>query len=125
MRASNKQSAWYEKIPWWLVAIAALGAWILASFFAQEGYRVILGAIARGLGVTLLVSLVAFAASIIFGLGLGLLRSSKHRPLREAATFYIELVRGLPMLVILYYIAFVGAPVLASALNAEIGRAHV
>ena len=118
MRASQKQTAWYERIPWWLVAIAALGAWILASSFAEEGYRVILGAIAKGLGVTLLVSLIAFAASIFFGLGLGLLRSSRLRPLREAATFYIELVRGLPMLVILYYIAFVGAPVLAGALNA-------
>jgi polar amino acid transport system permease protein len=118
MRAPNKQTAWYARLPWWLVAIAALGVWILTSAFAQEGYRVILGAIAKGLGVTLLVSLVAFAASILFGLGLGLLRSSRFRPLREAATFYIELVRGLPMLVILYYIAFVGAPVLSEALNA-------
>jgi ABC-type amino acid transport system permease subunit len=45
------------------------------------------------------------------------IRASAFRPAREAATFYIELVRGLPMLVILYYIAFVGAPALASALN--------
>jgi polar amino acid transport system permease protein len=45
------------------------------------------------------------------------MRSSSFRPAREAATFYIELVRGLPMLVILYYIAFVGAPALAGALN--------
>ena len=28
----------------------------------------------------------------------------------EAASFYVEIVRGVPMLVILFYIAFVGAP---------------
>lgn len=117
MRASRKRTSWYERVPWWLVAIIALGVWMLASSFAKEGYRVILSAISKGLGVTLIVSLIAFAASVVFGLGLGLLRSSKLRPLREVATFYIELVRGLPMLVILYYIAFVGAPVLAQALN--------
>jgi polar amino acid transport system permease protein len=49
------------------------------------------------------------------------MRSSPLRPAREIATFYIELVRGLPMLVILYYIAFVGAPALASALNWILG----
>jgi polar amino acid transport system permease protein len=63
------------------------------------------------------VSLVAYGGSLFFGLALGLLRSSPLRPAREAATFYIELVRGLPMLVILYYIAFVGAPALAGMMN--------
>ena len=106
------------KVPWWLVAIAALGAWLLVSAFSAADYRVVIVAISRGLNVTLAVSLVAYAASILFGLGLGLLRSSRLRAAREAATFYIELVRGLPMLVILYYIAFVGAPALAKALNA-------
>ena len=105
-------------VPWWLVALLLLGLWALAAFLASPGYRVILRAVASGLGVTLRVSLVAYAASLALGLGLGLLRSSRLRACREAATFYIELVRGLPMLVILYYIAFVGAPALAAALNA-------
>ena len=105
------------KIPWWLVAIGAFG---LAGCFAaisSPDYRVIFAAVARGLGVTIYVSLVAYAASVLLGLLLGLLRASAFRPAREAATFYIELVRGLPMLVILYYIAFVGAPALAGVLN--------
>jgi len=67
------------------------------------------------------VSLIAYGFSILLGLGLSLLRASPLRPAREAATFYIELVRGLPMLVILYYIAFVGAPALAAALNWILG----
>ncbi len=105
-------------MPWWLVALVALGLWTVLGFLSRSDYRIIVAAIFRGLGVTLSVSLVAYAASVLLGLGLGLMRTSKMRVAREAATFYIELVRGLPMLVILYYIAFVGAPALASGLNA-------
>lgn len=106
-----------EKIPWWLVAILLLGGWMAASAFASADYRVIFSAVSRGMGVTVRVSLAAYVASVFLGLLLGLMRSSGSRIARETSVFYIELVRGLPMLVILYYIAFVGAPVLAKALN--------
>jgi polar amino acid transport system permease protein len=107
-----------KRIPWWLVALVILGAWAGATVLSSPEYRVIFGAVARGLGVTISVSLVAYAFSLVLGLGLGLLRRSRLRVAREASTFYVELVRGLPMLVILYYIAFVGAPALAAGLNA-------
>lgn len=115
---AKRTAAFLSRLPWWLVALALLGGWGMASILSSPDYRVIFGAVSRGLGVTITVSLIAYAASMVLGLGLGLLRSSRFRPAREAATFYVELVRGLPMLVILYYIAFVGAPVLAQALNA-------
>jgi len=108
----------FARIPWWLVAIVLLGGWLLVSALTSADYRVIFSAVSRGMGVTLTVSLIAYAASILLGLCLGLMRSSHARAAREISTFYIELVRGLPMLVILYYIAFVGAPALAQALNA-------
>ena len=37
--------------------------------------------------------------------------------LREIATFYIEIVRGIPILVLLFYIAFVGAPWFVTVYN--------
>jgi polar amino acid transport system permease protein len=117
-RNASRIARWMARLPWWLVALVLLGIWALVSALASPDYRVIFRAVASGLGVTIRVSLVAYGASIFLGLGLGLLRVSRFRPAREAATFYIELVRGLPMLVILYYIAFVGAPALAAALNA-------
>ncbi|GAB1431564.1 amino acid ABC transporter permease [Spirochaetota bacterium] len=107
-----------RQIPWWLVILAGLGIISVGSVFADASYRVIFAAIGKGMGVTLSVAIISYAFSISLGLGLGIARSSRHRLLREASTFYIELVRGLPMLVILYYIAFVGAPALAGVLNA-------
>ncbi len=74
-------------------------------------------AAAGGLLTTLWVSLVSFSFSIVLGLFLGLCRTSPSRIVREIATFWVEIVRGVPMLVILYYIAFIGAPGLVEALN--------
>ena len=43
---------------------------------------------------------------------------SRSLILRQLARFWIEVVRGIPMLVLLFYIAFVGAPLLVTGLNA-------
>ena len=118
---SRAAAAVGRRVPWWLVALVGLGVFAAVSFLSAPGYKMILRAVASGLGTTVTVSLIAYGFSVLLGLALGLLRSSPFRPAREAATFYIELVRGLPMLVILYYIAFVGAPALAAALNWVLG----
>ena len=37
--------------------------------------------------------------------------------LRQAARFYVEIIRGIPMLVLLFWIAFVGVPLMVAAWN--------
>ena len=37
--------------------------------------------------------------------------------MREVSTFYVEIVRGVPALVLLFYVAFVGAPAIVVAWN--------
>jgi len=83
----------------------------------SSDYRIILGAVSKGILTTLYVACIAYAFSTILGLLIGLMRVSRLRPLREAASLYTEVIRGVPMLVILYYIAFVGAPALVQAIN--------
>ena len=107
----------FAKIPYWLLASILLGILFLWQVVGDSGYRVILSALSRGILTTLYVSLIAYVFATLVGLALGLARVSKSRLLREGATFYIEIVRGIPMLVILYYIAFVGAPVLIDVVN--------
>lgn len=113
----HRFAAFAGGVPWWLVLLVGLGIISVGTALADASYRVIFGAVTRGFGVTMSVAIVSYAASLFLGLLLGLARSSRLRIMREASTFYIELVRGLPMLVILYYIAFVGAPALAGVLN--------
>ncbi len=103
--------------PWWLLAIALLGVLILWSIVADEGYAQIFRALLGGVATTLWVTIVAFALAAICGLVIALARTSRFEVLRQLATFYIEIVRGIPMLVALFYIAFVGAPAIIVAVN--------
>jgi polar amino acid transport system permease protein len=106
-----------QKLPFWLLGVILLGVFILWSIASRSDYRVIFRATATGLATTLWVSLVSFSFAVALGLLIGLCRVSPSRPIREVATFWVEIVRGVPMLVILYYIAFIGAPALVAAVN--------
>ena len=106
-----------REIPYWLLAIFLLGvlfAWLIAT---DGNYATIFRALRQGVVVTLWVSFVAFALAIALGLLVALARLSRRRLLREVATFYVEVVRGIPVLVLLFYIAFVGAPQLVALWN--------
>ncbi len=107
-----------KKLPFWLLGIILLGLLVLWGIASREDYRTIFGAAARGLVTTLWISLVAYALAAVLGLLVALCRTSPSRVVREISTFWVEIVRGVPMLVILYYIAFIGAPGLVEAVNA-------
>jgi polar amino acid transport system permease protein len=104
--------------PWWLAAAGLLAALLLWTMATDEVYRQILATLSRGVGITAYVTLVAFTLASLLGLLLAVCALSGSLLLRQAARFYIEIVRGIPILVLLFYIAFVGAPALVTAANA-------
>ncbi len=106
-----------KQLPFWLLGIILLGILAVWRLLNRSDYQVIFSALSRGIGTTFYVSILAFTFSIFLGLIIGLLRVSRSRLLREISTFYVEIIRGIPMLVILYYIAFVGAPALIDFIN--------
>ena len=61
--------------------------------------------------------LTLFSLACLLGLGLAILGLSNSRILRQSARFYVEIIRGIPMLVLLFYIAFVGAPAFVAFWN--------
>jgi len=106
-----------SRMPLWLlfaILLAILFLWMVAN---DGDYRTIFVATARGLDTTITVSIIAYAAAMLLGLAVGLLRISRNRLVLEVTSFYVEVVRGVPMLVLLYYIAFVGAPAVVTAVN--------
>ena len=107
----------FSCLPYWLLAICLIGVFGLWRMLTDDDYRVIFGAVSQGIATTLAVSFVAYIFSIALALVIALMRISPLRPLREVSSLYAEIVRGVPMLVILYYIAFVGAPALVDAAN--------
>ncbi|MDQ3809035.1 MAG: amino acid ABC transporter permease [Chloroflexota bacterium] len=93
-----------------------------------------------GLQVTISMAVVSIVASLILGTLLALARLSPYRALRWPATGYIELIRALPLLYLIFFAFFGGArfglrePAIAatvalivytSAVNAEIVRAGI
>jgi polar amino acid transport system permease protein len=107
-----------REFPWWLAVLAAIGGVLLALIVADPTYRSILALLATGIQVTVLVTLVAFVLATALGLALAVCAVSRHAALRQAARFYVEVMRGLPILVFLLYVAFVAAPALVAGLNA-------
>ena len=108
---------WLVGLPWWLLITALLGVLILWSILTNETYEVIFQALKDGIGTTVYVTLVAYSMAIVLGLIVGLARVSGNPIIYHLASFYVEIVRGVPMLVLLYYVAFVGAPALVDLIN--------
>ncbi len=113
-RATNSQR---REFPFWLLAAVLLGLLLCWLFVVNGDYRTIFGALSHGVLTTAWVSVVAYAAAAIVGLVVALGRGSRLRVVREVTTFYVEIVRGIPVLVLLFYVAFVGAPALVAAWN--------
>ena len=111
----------FTRLPYWLLAILLLFVLGLWGIFADASYAQIFRAISGGILTTLWVTIIAFAAATALGLLIALARTSRHRVLRELATFYVEIIRGIPVLVFLFYVAFVGAPWAVSGLNLILG----
>jgi polar amino acid transport system permease protein len=106
-----------REFPLWLLALLLLGVLVLWLIANNADYAEIGIVLVRGIGTTLWVTFVAFTLACIVGLIVALARTSPVYLLRQIATFYVELIRGIPILVFLFYVAFVGAPWLVVAVN--------
>lgn len=110
-----------ERLPYWLLATLLLFVLAFWAIARNESLRVIFNAVSQGVSTTIYVSLVAFAIAIVAGLGWCLMRVSRSRALQEISSFFVEITRGIPMLVLLYYISFIVAPALVDLVN-SLGR---
>jgi polar amino acid transport system permease protein len=123
--------------PWWAIIMIAGLALAFVYMMGSETYRAALNFIIRpptstplitigdeftidvrnGLMMTLTTTLVAYLIALIFGLFLGVMRVSKNPILFHASTLYVELMRGVPMLVLVIWIGFVVVPFLRQQTN--------
>jgi len=105
-------------IPWWFVAIILIAIWTAYFIFTRENYREAFDFIKVGLSTAIVISLTSYAIALVLGLLAGLGRISRNVVLNNLATLYVELVRGIPMLVLIFFIAFVGVPMVMEGVNA-------
>ncbi len=107
---------------WWglFVAVAILVAAMV--ILSPDPYRKILVFVTDGIRVTIGVTVAAFLLTLIVGLFGGLGRLSKNIVIFGISSLYVELVRGIPLLVqlIWWYFAF---PVVLQNLGRSLGIA--
>jgi len=106
-----------REFPWWLILLCGIGLWLFYEVWANDIYAQVLRTLAQGIGVTIAVTLVAYFGACVIGLGLALAGMSRWVVLRQGARFYIEVMRGIPIIVLLLYVAFAAAPALVVAVN--------
>lgn len=101
--------------PYWLAAIFLFIAGMATLIMVGPEYRAAFDFIKDGLGLTLYTTLLSFVISMVIGFVAAIARMSKSVIASNIATFYIEFIRGVPMIVLLITFALVLVP---DALNA-------
>lgn len=103
--------------PWWLVILLITGAVLFYQVLSSDVYAAALRTLLKGVGITVAVAVVAYLGACLIGLGLAVMGLSRLRLLRQTARLYIEVMRGIPIIVLLLYVAFVLAPALVALVN--------
>ena len=104
-------------LPWWFFAIILIGIYAFIVISTNEDYNAAFLFIKVGLAITIKTTLMAYLIAILLGLLAGLGRISKNVFINNLARLYVELIRGIPILVLIFFIALVGVPVLVDGLN--------
>lgn len=107
-----------ERIPWWVLILAICGIAAAIAISGSRLYRDTLAFLWDGVLLTLHLTVAAYALALVIGLIAGLMRVSRKPVIYTLATLYVEVIRGVPLLVLLIYIAFVAAPLVSAALAA-------
>ncbi len=99
-----------NEFPWWLVIIGVIIAVTLLLIINTPSFNDAFATMRVGILTTISITLIAYSISLVVGLIVGLGRVSSNVVAKNLSTFYIELVRGIPMLVLIFFIALVVIP---------------
>ena len=94
--------------PWWGLVALVVALTIILVTVSADPFRNILLFVSDGILVTVFITVTSFAVILIVGMIGGLGRLSRNWFIHGVATLYVEIVRGIPLLVQLlaWYFAF-------------------
>ncbi len=106
-----------RSIPWWALILAAAGSFILYLILSDPNYRQTFMYLKDGVVVTLRITFMAFPLATVIGLIAGLMRTSKNVVFYTIATLYVEVIRGIPMVVLVLMTAFAIVPLMVDLMH--------
>jgi polar amino acid transport system permease protein len=99
-----------EDFPWWLVIVAVTGLFLFVRVATDDDLSNVLGVMAKGIWITIYVTLISYSLACLLGLALALGQLSRWMVLRQISRLYVEVMRGIPIMVLLLYVAFALSP---------------
>ncbi|MEZ5246457.1 MAG: amino acid ABC transporter permease [Acidimicrobiales bacterium] len=114
---TNTEEVKGREFQWWLLVMLLIIGWMAIQVLTTDRYGEAWENIVPGLRTTLYLTVVSFAIAVPLGLAIGMARLSRNRIVNTIAQVYIEFVRGMPMLVWLFVVAFVLTRDLADLIN--------
>jgi polar amino acid transport system permease protein len=105
-------------LPWWVLFVLLIGAFLIYNFATNATYQVILDYVSAGIQLTAIITISSFSLAIVIGLLTAFGQLSKNVIIRNIAQFYVQIVRGIPILVLIFYTALVIVPAVIGVLNA-------
>ena len=99
-----------KDFPYWLLVLIGIGGYLFWEVWSDALYSQVLSTLSKGIWTTVMVTVVAFSMAASLGLLLAVAAGSRFIVLRQVARFYIEVVRGVPIIVLLLYVAFAAVP---------------
>ncbi len=111
--SQNTDESIYKKIdPWWLLVFFVIGLIFFLARIDSGEYGSILLYISDGLANTIVSTVSSFFLILVVGLFIGLGRMSKNKLIHGVTTVYVEIIRGVPILVQLYFWYFAFPPII-------------
>jgi polar amino acid transport system permease protein len=117
MAAQPHGAAGRRDFPWWLAAATVIAVVAAAVIWSNDIYAQVFRTVIQGIWITIFVTVVAFALASALGLAVALMGLSRSAWLRQGARFYVEIIRGVPIIVLLFWIAFAGVPAFVAGWN--------
>lgn len=108
---TESQPFWKDWDRWWLLFVAVVIITVVLISQKPDPYRRIATFLTDGIRVTLSITVVSFVFILLVGLIGGLGRIAKNPIINGIASIYVEVVRGIPLLVQLLFIYY-AAPIL-------------
>jgi polar amino acid transport system permease protein len=106
-----------SKWPWWAIILAFAGIAISLVLIFNPIYHEAFLFLKQGIVVTLRATIAAYTLATVIGLFVGLARVSKNVFIYNASTLYVEVIRGIPMIVLILYFAYAFIPLVVDGIH--------
>ncbi len=106
-----------SRFPWWVLVALLVGLMAVYAILTNPHWEAAYEFTKQGVKLTIILSLSSFSIALVVGLLAGLGQLSDNIIFRNLSQLYVQVIRGIPIIVQLYFIAFVIMPGFVDLLN--------